>query len=231
MPDWIIRDSTHALRDHLTLQPGRTYQVQVRSIGRAYSEWGDPESVIALPDVPQRFDWFSRTEDSVTLAWEDITLADTYQIRKRLAGVTNWDFLINTFGRFAYKVENLNTDATYEFQVRSATGLYRSDWSSVLSVELGTTLNVVEDLASSHSAGIVRITWTAFEGVIDYEVEARRDTRDGAIVFSVTLEPTQYRFWADEDQTYVISVRAKITAALGAQLAVYTPWATTTLVT
>ena len=157
------------------LLPGTLYELEVCAITNTEeSAWSAPVWVmtdpLVLPMTPTELDCTEKTTDSITLEWDAVNNATSYEVRYKKAsdGEENWGepSVYNS----PATIFNLSAGTAYEFQVRAVNGDGNSEWSNEV---FATTLcNSPTELTGTPMATDILLSWNAPTGVVtSYQVQ------------------------------------------------------------
>jgi len=160
------------------LQSNTTYSFRIRGVNREGT--GDWSSVVETatkpqaPSIPENIT-FTATQTSITLTWDAVEGASTYEIEED--GIITGE-ISNT--NYTHSQLVPGTQHAYRIRARNAGGT--SDWSSQKIILTPTgTAGVPENLSVSATDTSVTLTWDVVSGADSYEVEI-----DSSSIQSVT---------------------------------------------
>ena len=137
---------TNAASYSCTINVGSQYKVRCRAKkGEIYSAWSDYSGdTYTKPSAPSRISKCTAlSPTSVQLVWTAAEAATSYEIEfavsKENLGVTDASTIIRGIGSTLYTVTGLPSGNTIYFRVRAANDKGESDWTSPVSIIIGTT--------------------------------------------------------------------------------------------
>ncbi len=117
----------------------------------------------------------TRTETSIQVKWNEITTADSYQIRYKKAGSPNW-ITVSDITTNVYNVKGLTKGTEYIFQVQSkdASGisLYSERkvfWSDLNNPQIPSNIHISEKRRNNAT-----VNWNTIENASGYEISYRK---------------------------------------------------------
>ncbi len=126
------------------------------------------------------------TGEMVTVLWDDVSTASSYDYRYRVSGTSTWT-VVNTNYAVDY-LKDLNQETTYDVQVRSKCGTSTSPYTAQLSFTtpktcISTAPQNIHVVSISNDNTVV-LEWDAITGSSEYKVE---------LGFGTPLYPTTNR--------------------------------------
>ena len=144
-----------------------------------YSEWSDgtpgttsaPPAAVAL-DAPDNVRSTDRSEDSITVEWDDVDDADTYEVEQRepdddwsdaSCGASGADNVVDDEECVA---SDLDSGTDYDFRVRAVPAddddaHTASDWSDIAETRTDGTSPVETATPTASGMGALKVTWEA----------------------------------------------------------------------
>ena len=114
-----------------SLQPGTTYRVRVRAENDAgngsWSDWGEETTQPAAPGAPTVT---GESGTSLTVTWNAVTGADTYDVRYREGTSGSWTNPTGLSNDTTETISGLMQNTSYQVQVRARKGAVGSAWSA-----------------------------------------------------------------------------------------------------
>ncbi|MDN5203221.1 fibronectin type III domain-containing protein [Fulvivirgaceae bacterium BMA10] len=160
------------------LTPSTQYEFQVRancsSESSPFSASYIFTTVAVSCAVPTGLTADNITEDEATLSWNAVFNAETYQVRIRAVGATNWDTFMPFFNSF--HATGLTPGVTYEFQVRTNCLIDNSNFSpsEFFTTILPDQCQIPEGLrVSSLSIDLVLFSWDDVFDAQSYDIRLR----------------------------------------------------------
>ena len=136
--------STTTAKYSCNVSPGFDYKVRCRAIkNKIYSGWSDySDNVQTKPSKPSKIiEIKAVTETALTLTWEAVSTAETYDIeyaiKKEYLGASNASTTINNITGPRYTITGLTSGEKYFVRVRAVNEQGTSDWTEEKSVVLG----------------------------------------------------------------------------------------------
>ena len=168
---------------HTGLDPGTEYEYSVRAlaeIAAQHSEWSEPpaaERTMPL-EVPAGLEAEAVSPSRVSLRWDSVAAADSYEVERTPAGGAAEEFAVSGT---SHEDTELTAETGYSYRVRSVlTRLertFRSAWSRARSVT--TPGEMPQNLqATATSSVTVELSWDAVEGATGYEFRWSLDGAD-----------------------------------------------------
>ncbi|MCL2305111.1 MAG: fibronectin type III domain-containing protein [Planctomycetaceae bacterium] len=159
------------------LDSGTRYEFQIRTEGSTkpgnYSEWSAIATATTLPEAPLHLMCFDPTDVSVSLAWDAVKIATSYEVQYRVKtgpGPWLWPMEWVDLSATSKTIAGLSPSVMYEFRVRAVGAGWYSDWSDLAEA---TTLSAAP--AKFHTTGwtadTVSLAWEAVMGATGYEIQ------------------------------------------------------------
>jgi len=159
----VVVTGTSAVVSNLVSETLYEFQVRAKKDGSC-SDWSESVFEITSATIPGDLHDSDKTTDSVTLNWNIIPGATSYEIRYRIvsaSGSTQWSADNVTTTDTTVTITGLDPDTTYEFQMRSrGTGSANSGWSAGILVTTYAEYSVVtaSDIISPSLAPVKGVT-------------------------------------------------------------------------
>lgn len=119
--------------------------------------WGN--GVIA--EVPTKFET-QATENTVTIDWEDIYAATSYEIEA--------DGVVKNVGtNTIFTDTNLQPGTEHKYRVRAISDVNKGDWSTV--VVKWTLPDITQNISAVSTSSSIIVSWAPIQGVTSYEIE------------------------------------------------------------
>ncbi|QJD85848.1 fibronectin type III domain-containing protein [Cohnella herbarum] len=154
---------------HENLQPNTIHTYRVRSNNtEGSSGWSQPVQAVTLPSVPHHLRATTVAGDHITLEWDEVTDATSYDLEVDGVAVD-----VGTSVKYDHSGLEANTEHTYRVRARHDSVV--GSWSEAIT---HTTLSGVPvNLHTVSTSNEITLTWDPVVGSIGYEVEA-----DGKVV-------------------------------------------------
>ena len=158
------------------LDPGCDYAFDIRSV-RGSAASSRSSTIYATTNTlsaPSNFRATSTTVSSVTLSWNGVAGAGSYEIRYDTKGSIGWGYSATTTGT-SITITGLKADQSYAFDICSMVNGKRSDRSSTIYATTN-KLSVPSNFrGSSNSSDSVTLYWNGVAGATGYKI--RYDTK------------------------------------------------------
>ena len=156
------------------LDGGQRIRNEIVDMG-CYEYGGGP--VVTIPATPANLRSTEQTPSTVSLAWDAVTGATSYQIQYR-TGNGNWSTANITMNGTTAIISGLTAGTAYEFQVRATNNSGSSPWSTSVSAttddEGVPTLPTPTGLQSTaQTPNSVSLSWGAVTGATSYQIQYR----------------------------------------------------------
>ena len=150
------------------------FRIRARNIG-GESAWSDfitdAGEEVDPPTTPTGLTISSSADTTITVRWNTVSGAATYEVRRSVLGTSVWNInsgIVTT----SYTITGLVSGSGYNIQVRAVNPGGASAWSS--SVSSATTepdkLNTPANLSASASGTSVNVSWDASDGATKYQL-------------------------------------------------------------
>ena len=161
---------------------------------------------LTLLTTPTALQATGRTSTSVTLDWDDVQGALTYQYQYRQGASGNWSASASASSSSA-TVSSLTTGTVHQFRVRAVNSNVNSEWTQALSD--ATILDTPTGLrVSGQTATTVTIDWSDVSGATSYQYRYRvKDTGEWRFTDSIATSTATIR-GLTRGVTYEVQVRA-----------------------
>ena len=166
-----------------------------------------PEAGSIALGVPTGLRVVSSGEDSITLAWDAVSGAEQYEVKR------DGSILSQIITGTSFTDTGLDSNREYEYSVRAKTSTETSDWSS--SIPGSTNLSVPPPpdnlrVTGTTSANSISLAWDAVPGATLYELQ-----RNGSKVYEGTETSFIDNSGLSSGTSYSYRVRAKNSAGFG----------------
>ena len=174
--------------------------------------YGDTITVRTTIEIPRGLAAGAHEPTSIPLTWNAVTDVDSYTVRYRIQGTTNYQ--TRTFTSNSGTLTGLTPESVYEIGVRSNVGSDSGDYSTDIRVR--TTIEVPTGLMSGDLArNSIPLTWNTVTGADSYTIRYRVEgtTNYQTAVFNTnsgTLTGLVF------NRTYEIGVRGNVGSRSGA---------------
>lgn len=164
---------TATTRQVTGLNNGTEYEFQVRaknSVGT--SGWST--SVKATPNLPVPNVKASAGEERVTVSWDTVSGATSYEVQYKESTKEDWTDFTGTITGNSCVVRGLINDTEYNFQVRAKNSTDTSGWSSSVSAtpkEADAVPEAPGNVEASAGNASVTVSWDLVDGANSYNVE------------------------------------------------------------
>lgn len=165
-----------------TVAPSTSYEYRVKSsntTGSVYSQGVAVSTPSGIADTPPNLRAENITNNSTTILWNTVQDAENYRIRYKKASVTSWI----TSAAIAHPTStldilNLESEVTYQVQVRSENAFGNSAWST--SIEIQTLLGLPSPATNLNFANVapesLTLNWTNNGGQTSIIVQRKTGT-------------------------------------------------------
>lgn len=172
--DWTAHNTTH-MNGSIYLKSGKRYDIKMEyceSNGVAKSElyWESqtqvkeiiPQSQLYPIGIPQNITLIA-TETSITVDWDDVTYAESYEIE--VDGV-----VVDNGSSSSYIHNNLNPGTQHTYRVRAKNDFIIGEWSATLTrtTLIGMPSNIEVPEATETN---ITVVWDSVEGATGYDIE------------------------------------------------------------
>ena len=170
-----LTDTTGTSYTATGLSANTSYQFRIRAVKNGkYSAWTNhtastKAAAVPKPSAVTGFKASTITTNSITLAWNKATNADSYKLEMKVDGA--WKELTTTTGT-SYTVKNLSPNTSYEFRIRGVKGTV----SGATTTETFTTAKepnpdkVTGFTASSETTNSITLTWNKVSNADSYQI-------------------------------------------------------------
>lgn len=158
----IIEGVTSLQYIHDELKPNTWHVYRVRSrVGDMTSEWSESLALITMPATPAGIE-FLESATSITMSWESVSGANSYEIKvdgEIKKNITALEFTL----------DDLEPNESYTFSIRSANEYGYSDWSPERTV--WTSPIAPEILSAESTTNSIMVAWSEPQGAKGYLVQ------------------------------------------------------------
>ena len=181
--NWITISDIDQTSYNLTgLFPGVSYEVQVSSncASNTNSAWSSSVEFTCLEEaicpIPNQLLSGNITEYTASLIWNEVSEANTYELRYRPADSPNWE-TITGIPSNSYELTNLESETVYLWEVRAICDQENSNWSETESFETTNGCNSPTDLQSFVlSPWEAELLWQTDTLHLFYQVQIKENT-------------------------------------------------------
>ena len=170
------------------------------------------------PSAPQNFRVSTAAKTSLTLAWDALTGAASYEHESKLASAEEWDDIEDSVDTTSRTIDDLDCETAYDFRMRAyGDGTTFSEawgaWAELLNVRTGlcSVPDAPGDFSATLSSGAFSFSWSAASGAAEYQVRYRIDEDADWVAITTTTATTASFSPTDGvlcDATYRFQVRA-----------------------
>ncbi|MFZ5968690.1 MAG: fibronectin type III domain-containing protein [Bacillota bacterium] len=122
----MVEVGTENIFDHKNLSPNEYYTYRVRAINESVqSEWSELVTVYTAPEVPKNLQVTATTTNEITLVWDDVENATSYDIEVD-------EKIINTLNLTTFTHQNLEPNTMHLYRVRAQNEGAQSNWTEIL---------------------------------------------------------------------------------------------------
>ena len=187
---------------HEDLTPGTTYDYRIRGLSAegVAGEWSQqvqasPEEPAGPPAAPT----LTTTADvgTVTLRWQAVENAVSYELQGRESGTTEWQSLDDALTGTSFTHENLTPETTYDYRIRALNAdALAGEWSEQAQATprkpaAPAAPPAAPTLTTTAGADQITLKWETVATAVSYEVMWRTDDIDWESV-DVVLTGTSY---------------------------------------
>ena len=202
--DWRHVTTTNTERAVDNLFAGTTYYFAVRSLsGQQQGEFSDTHSVTTrvsgadnVPTQVQALRYRSLSPTALSIIWNVVPNAKSYDIEYRRAGVANWEQDMSS--DISIQLDDLSANTSYEVRVRGRNEIGIGNWSNVLSA-----ITPVDSL--SKVTGLKAIV------VSDTEINLQWNASSATPAFRIAYKAQGTQVW---NQTQYATSASKIIGSL-----------------
>ena len=151
-----------------------SYQLQLTDLGSGNNT--PPHVPVVAPATPVR-PVATAGNGQVTLNWDDITHANSYDVQQWNNTTRSWDTLPNgrttiSFSGSSAVVSGLANGVTYYHHVRATNSVYQSGWSRYSTSRPTVSLTLPTGLSGTgYSSGHINLNWADVTNAASYEVQ------------------------------------------------------------
>jgi len=189
------------------LTSGIAYEFRIRASNEfVKSDWSEGifETTLFLAS-PTGLRSTGVTEDSITLSWNSVSNAFTYDIQYRRSGTTSWTTMTPS-STTSRTITDLTADTEYEFQVRASGATEKSAWAKLSVI---TTLSAPTGLKITNvTENSVVLTWNPVVNAINYDIQYRRSGITAWTTITAVTETTRTVIDLVADTDYEFQIRA-----------------------
>lgn len=176
----------------------RTYRIRAKNAS-GVGKWSPIISESTLPGATGSLNVVA-TDTSITVSWDAVSGASGYDLEVDGA-------VLNSINETQYVHENLQSNSTHTYRVRSMNDEGTSEWSELV---MATTLpSVPHNLRATVGNTNIKLHWDEVSGATEYDIEA-----DGVIVEN-GLSTTYTHAGLEKNTEHVYRVRAKSGSVVG----------------
>ncbi len=151
----LVSNSEHTYRVRSKTKAGTNEQSYV-------SEWSEKVKGIVLPSIPDNFEVTTVTSSAITVNWDQVTGATSYEIE--IDGQI-FDNEMNT----SYTHSQLNSNEEHTYRVRALNGAILGEWTE--QIKQATLLLAPENIIATASNNQIKIQWDMVVGAESYQLE------------------------------------------------------------
>eukprot|EP01029_Cantina_marsupialis_P024669 TRINITY_DN6398_c0_g2_i1.p1 TRINITY_DN6398_c0_g2~~TRINITY_DN6398_c0_g2_i1.p1 ORF type:complete len:1210 (-),score=31.22 TRINITY_DN6398_c0_g2_i1:253-3882(-) len=214
---WQTFNTTGASYNYSSASAETTYEFRVRAnndVGSSsYSAIASvtTDAAPTAPDAPTNLAASDITENSMTISWDVVGDADSYDLQVKVSTASTWTMVENLTTN-TYDYTSLNPETSYDFRVRAENSVGPGPYSAV---ESATTLAAPTPpatptglTASSITHNSMTISWNAVDDADDYDLQVKASSSSTwATIEDLTVASYEYTGLA-ASTSYDFRVRA-----------------------
>ncbi|MDR2168551.1 MAG: fibronectin type III domain-containing protein, partial [Planctomycetaceae bacterium] len=178
---WTTRTSS-TTSGNFACDADTTYEWQLCAVKDGkYSNWTTifASTTITSLATPANFNSTTQTEDSVTLSWNIVNNAISYEIQYKKTTQTEWTTWTNSLKPSATSttITNLESGTSYQFQIRSINGNTLSSWQPAnATTKIPPIIAPANFISVSQTHDSVTLNWNIQSNLSSYKLEYKKSS-------------------------------------------------------